>query len=210
MTAATWLCTLRAVAVWGLSGVPGAPAAPPIVHLRVFAHATMERAALEQAMSTAGGLLESAGIDIEWQDCGAGGHTCTPAESAPQVTVLLMPVTKFTRDDVAAEVLHGLSTPVVTVLVYMPNLEDRLRTVQQSAAGRSNPGLATLRLHHLVGLAIAHEVGHGFGLSHGTSGVMKAPIVPGDLLALATSRLAFSSREAAALRRSVMTVNQRP
>jgi hypothetical protein len=204
MTLATGLGTLLAVGLCWLSGPPPPAGASPIVHLLVFAHATMDGQALAVANATTRQLFDPAGIDTEWRNCGGADGACPQTDNAMQVIVLLMPMAKFTREDVAAEVLHGGSTTVTTVLVYLPNLADRLRTVQRSAAGRSNPPLATLRLEHLVGLAIAHEIGHAFGLAHGPSGVMKARIVPDDLLALATSRLAFTSKDAAALRQSVL------
>jgi hypothetical protein len=204
MTPAMGLGALFAVGLFGLSGGQAPATGPlPIVQLRVFAHATMDAPGLEVANSTTRKLLEPAGIGTEWRNCSGGEDECTQADNATQVIVLLMPIAKSTRDDVAAEVLYGPSTPVMTVLVYLPNLTDRLRTTQQSAAGRSSPALATLRLGDLVGLAIVHEIGHAFGLRHASSGVMKARIAPDDLLALATSRLAFSSKEAAALRLAV-------
>jgi hypothetical protein len=205
MTPGTGLGALLVVGLGGLSGQPPATGPLPIVQLRVFAHATMDGPALEVAKSASRRLLEPAGIGTEWRNCSGGEDTCTQPDTATQVIVLLMPIAKWTGDEVSAEVLHGPSTPVPTVLVYMPNLTDRLRTVQQSGAGRSNPALATLQLGDLVGLAIAHEIGHAFGLGHTSSGVMKKRIAPGDLLALATSRLAFSAREAAVLRQSVAT-----
>jgi hypothetical protein len=177
-----------------------APAAipRPIVTLRVFAHAMMDVPALEQATSTAGRLLESAGIGIEWRNCDGVQETCAQPDTATQVTVLLLPMTKFTRDDVAAEVLHDRPMPMATVLVYMPNLADRLRSVHQRA-GRSNPALSSLQMEDLVGLAIAHEIGHASGLPHAPAGIMNARITREDLLALVTSRLTFTPKEAAVL-----------
>jgi hypothetical protein len=199
MMPAYGLSVLVAMGLWGLPAQPPVSAASTVIQLRVFAHAAMDAPALELARATASRLLESAGVGIEWRTCGSVEEACSEPGHAPQVIVLLMPMTKLTRDDVGAEALHGGSIPVPTVLVYLPNLADRLRTVHQSAAARSNSGLASLQMGHLVGLAIAHEIGHCFGLSHSPSGVMKALITSDDLIALATLRLAFTSKETSAL-----------
>jgi Putative peptidase family len=176
-----------------------AGAGAAIVQLRVFGHAAVDAPTLQLARTTTSKLLDSARIGAEWRDCGTVESTCNASSEPVQVIVLLLPVAKTTEEDVSGEVVQDQSTRAPTVIVYLPNLADRLRTILQSAPGRSNPALATLQLGHLIGLAIAHEVGHVFGLPHTLSGVMKARLATDDLIALHRARLAFTPRDTAAI-----------
>lgn len=206
MTTATIPGTsLVLLSMWALSGQAPGPPAFPIVQVRVFAHAAVDVPTVQLAKTTASKLLESGRIGTEWQDCGTVGGTCNEASAPVQVNVLLLPVAKMTEDDVSGEVVQDQATGTPTVLVYLPNLADRVRILRQSAAGRSHPALATLQLGHLIGLAIAHEVGHVFGLPHAASGVMKARLATDDLLALHASRLAFTPRDTTAMRQALVT-----
>lgn len=198
------LRTFVALSVLGLPGAPRATSPVSTVHLRVFTHAAMDSEGIELARATATSLLAVARIGVEWSNCGSVQGPCGSPDDVVQATVLLMPVPKMTEDDVSAEAVHDPSTRVPTILVYLPNLADRVRAIHQSAEGRSNPALASLQLGHLVGLAIAHEVGHAFGLQHAASGVMKPSLGTDDLLALRMSRLAFTSQNASALRESLV------
>jgi Xaa-Pro aminopeptidase len=56
---------------------------------------------------------------------------------------------------------------------------------------------------HFIGLTIAHEIGHGLGLRHSASGVMKPDADMDDMLALRQSRLRFASREAVRMREQI-------
>ena len=82
MPPATVLATWVAIGVWGMCGQAPAAIPRPIVTLRVFAHAMMDVPALEQATSTAGRLLESAGIGIEWRNCDGVQETCAQPDTA--------------------------------------------------------------------------------------------------------------------------------
>jgi hypothetical protein len=174
------------------------------VRLRVFAHAAVDAANLELARATAIALLASASIGVDWRNCGTSEDTCSQPAEPVSVIVLLMPVSKMTLEDVSAEVVRSEPTRLPTVLVYLPNLADRLRSIRQSAAGRSRPDLASLQQGHLIGLAIAHEVGHVFDLSHSSSGVMKARLAMDDLVALRASRLVFNPRDTSTLRQALI------
>ncbi len=196
---------LLALGLPGTMPVPApAIAGAAIVQLRVFPHASVDAPTLQLATTTASKLLASGRINVEWRECGTPERNCNELSEPVKVIVLLLPVAKTTDEDVSAEVVQDQSTRAPTVLVYLPNLADRVRTIRQSAAGRSNPALATLQLGDLVGLAIAHEVGHVFGLPHAPSGVMKARLGTDDLLALHAARLTFTQRDTAAMRQALV------
>jgi hypothetical protein len=102
-------------------------------------------------------------------------------------------------------VTRDATTGVPTVLIYVPALAERVRAIRSSPAGRSNPALATIQTGHLVGAAMAHELGHALGLPHGARGVMKGRHTLDDVLALRTSRLVFTSAESASMRSALRT-----
>jgi hypothetical protein len=190
------------------------PPAPAIagaatVQVRVFPHASVDAPTLQLARDSASKLLASGRISAEWRECGTPERNCSESNDPVVVIVLLLPVAKMTDEDVSGEVVQDHSTRAPTVIVYLPNLADRLRTILQSAPGRSNPALATLQLGHLIGLAIAHEVGHVLGLPHAPSGVMKARLVTDDLIALQATRLAFTPRDRAALKLALASRTRR-
>jgi hypothetical protein len=204
MTTATSLGTFLVASLLGLLGQAPRFVTVSTVRLRVFAHAAVDAPDLELGRATASTLLESTRIGVEWRTCGTVEDTCSQPAEPVSVIVLLMPVSKMTRDDVSAEVVRNGPAHASTILVYLPNLSDRVRTVRGSPAGRSHPALASLQLGHLVGLAIAHEVGHLFGLPHSRSGVMKARLATDDLLAMRESRLGFSAKDVSVLRQAVV------
>ena len=213
MSTATLLSIFPALLALGLPRtLPGpapAIAGAATVELRVFSHASVDAPTLQLARTTASKLLASGRISAEWRECGTRERSCNESSELVPIIVLLLPVAKTTDEDVSAEVVQDQSTRAPTVLVYLPNLADRLRTILQRAAGRSNPALATLQLGHLIGLAIAHEVGHVFGLPHTPSGVMKARIASDDLMALHQARLAFTPRDTAAMKLALVSHTRR-
>ena len=171
--------------------------------LRVIAHATLDAADLDRASETLRKLLASAGVPSRWRDCSRAA--CSADLGSVAIDVLLLPLTKLTERDVHGEVTRDAITGVPTVLIYVPPIAERVRAIHSRLDGRSNPALATMQTGHLVGAAIAHEVGHALGLRHGARGVMKGRLTLDDALALRTSRLLFTASESATIRSTLRT-----
>jgi len=159
------------------------------LELRVMTYAALGSADLDQARQTATSLLATAGLRVVWHVC--GGDECAEPASGRSLTVHLLPVLSKTNPAMSGEVVRSQTSNGPTILVYVPRNAEVTQAIRRSPAARSNPALSSLVLGHLVGLTIAHEVGHSLGLSHTSSGPMKAQPDPEDLIAMRSARLHF-------------------
>ena len=181
--------------VWLIAAPTGVVAAAPehqaTLELRVITYSSLDSADLFLASETAIALLATAGLHVTWREC--GGASCAVPCDAPFLLVRLLPIASRTAPEISGEVVREPATNHPSVLVFVPRNVEVTQKIRQSPAGRSNPGLATLASGHLVGLTIAHEVGHSLGLKHSASGPMKAQPVLDDLIAMRRSILRFPS-----------------
>jgi hypothetical protein len=192
---------LAVSSLWTAACVPAAAAVGAAVELRLLSHSALDAGNLHLAADTATTLLASAGIVVSWRDCGR--ETCTGAEDAGIVLVHLRPYTKARNRSASGEVVHDSATLAPTVLVYLPTFEELLGAIETGTATRTHPALRSTRIGHLVGMTIAHEVGHALGLPHAATGVMKARLSVREVVALRASRLRFTREQAAAMHQAL-------
>ncbi len=192
----------------GIGVVPrSALAQPPRVQLHLDARGGLEAATLALAQQTASSLIAASAIDIAWRDCG-DEKSC--GESVyTTVRVQLLPSMKTTDAEVCGETVRDGRSGGAAVLVYVPRLVALTQSMRSGRAGRSNPSLATLEPGHLIGLTVAHEVGHALGLPHARSGVMKARPSVEDVIDLRQSQLGFRPSEAATMRAALAAHEER-
>ena len=184
-------------------GAGGSPAGaePATVEVQLGARAGLDGATVAIAQQTASALLTASGINAAWRNC----RVAASCEGSLFTVVLvqLLPVSKATDGDVCGETVRDMRSGLPTVLVYVPRLVALTHSMRSGARGRSSPALATLDQGHLIGLTVAHEVGHALGLSHASSGVMKARPSIDDVIAMRAANLRFGQSEAGRMRAAI-------
>jgi hypothetical protein len=172
--------------------------------LRVSPTNALSDEEFDVAGRTVRALLETAGVRVEWRDCRAAGQDCEGStRERVGARVRLRPQAKAADRLVSGEVARDyLGGPVI--VAYLAPHVDLAAAFRFHVASRSNPSLGDIRIGQLVGLTLAHEVGHWLGLPHAPSGLMKARPALEEVTALASQRLAFESQQGSRLRHALL------
>ncbi|AMY09412.1 hypothetical protein LuPra_02629 [Luteitalea pratensis] len=172
----------------------------PVFRVWTYVTGPLDLADRDTAEQIAQDLLGTAGITVDWRHCDRAG-TCSLEDVAPpSVTLILMSAVRPTCGTAAL----APAVKAATVLVSVPCVEEVVFKLQRRVSTRTHPRVSTLKRRHLLGAAIAHELGHVLGLPHASTGLMRARLEIGDIVALMQGTLTFSGAEVERMRTSAM------
>src|SRR5262245_24742226 len=144
MTSPILFGVLSASLSLGFAGPPQTSGAIPstsdTIRLQVVAYPGVDAATVKLAKTVATELLESGGIQAQWQD--DDGAEPDVGRQCVSVVVLLLPFRKSSQRDLSGEVAQDGIRGAPAVLVYVPRIADLVRAIHVSPIGRSDPGLA--------------------------------------------------------------------
>jgi hypothetical protein len=154
----------------------------------------------DAAEEMAGQLLEAAGVRVAWRRCDESRDCPTEHGGRPRVNLILAAVARPTCGRAALDTLHNGAT----VFVSLPCLSEAARKMKTLTIARAHPLMFRLEARHLLGMTIAHELGHVLGLPHAPTGLMRSHLTAGEVLSFLEGRLTFTSEQSHRMRRSAI------
>ena len=178
------------------------------LRVRVYADIQVDVATIRPALDVAQQLLASAGLVLAWRLCDSA-QSC-PVEDRPahEIVVILSSRARQNGRDNCGLAAHGARDSAGTVIVSVPCLAGAAFRLTRRAGLGTNPSLAMPRHDDLVGAIVAHEIGHLLGIRHAPTGLMRASLEAGDIIALRRGKLGFSPAEARGMRIAAQLAGQ--
>ena len=178
------------------------------LRVRVYADIQVDVATIRPALDAAQQLLASAGLVMAWRLCDTA-QSC-PVEDWPahEIVVILSSRDRQNGRENCGLAAHGARDSAGTVIVSVPCLSGVAFRLTRRAGLGTNPSLAMPRHDDLVGAIVAHEIGHLLGIRHAPTGLMRASLEAGDIIALRRGKLGFSLAEARGMRIAAQLAGQ--
>jgi hypothetical protein len=169
-----------------------------VLELRVLAYGAAGTKEMRLARETVETLLGSAKIGVAWRDCGQDDRCDDSSSDRPFVKVQLLPTKRDSDPSVTGDAIR--TSGVRIALVYVPRVEEIVKEIRQTPTRRSHTAVMTLTVGHVIGLTIAHEVGHLLGLPHRPRGLMTPKLHVEDVIASRQGALGFPRKDAEQIR----------
>jgi hypothetical protein len=180
---------------------------PVALRVRVYADNHVDPGIIPPALEVAGDLLSAAGIVVSWRICETP-EACPPDEfPEPETIVIFSSKARRNASDNCGVAALGARETVGTVIVSVPCLASFAFRLTRGIETRTNPLVAVLNHVDLAGAVVAHEIAHLLGIRHASTGLMRATMEAGDVVALRSRRLRFSPTEAGRMRIAALSAS---